>query len=104
MPLSARAAVKPVFQCELKGFVEQKLVLLDVGFAGVSSVLMPSKVGLGLITVSKLWMARRPSGPLCSGVACWGVGSEEVLGEVESVLRQVDATVTKTTWVESWRE
>ena len=104
MPLSARAAVKPVFQCELKGFVEQKLVLLDVGFAGVSSVLMPSKVGLGLITVSKLWMARRPSGPLCSGVACWGIGRKEVLGEVESVLRQVDATVTKTTWVESWRE
>ena len=98
MPLSARAAVKPV-QCELKGFVEQKLVLL-----GVSPVCMPSKVGLGLITVSKLWMARRPSGPLCSGVACWGVGSEEVLGEVESVLRQVDANVTKTTWVESWRQ
>ena len=85
-----------------QGFVEQKLVLLDVGFAGVSPVWMTSKVGL--ITVSKLWMARRPCGPLCSGVACWGVGSEEVLGEVESVLRQVDATVTKTTWVESWRE
>ena len=62
MPLSARAAVKPV-QCELKGFVEQKLVLLDVGFAGVSSVWMTSKVGLGLITVSKLWDGKTAKGP-----------------------------------------
>ena len=53
-----------------ESYVEQKLVLLDVGFAGVSSVLMTSKVGLGSKPVSGLWMARRPNDPLCSGGAC----------------------------------
>ena len=46
MPLSARAAVKPV-QCELKRFVEQKLVLLDVGFAGVSPRVDDLQGGVG---------------------------------------------------------
>ena len=44
--------------------VEQKLDLLDVGFAGVYSALMTSKMLLASSPVSGHCMARRPNGPV----------------------------------------
>ena len=82
----------------------QKLDLLDVGFAGVSSVpMISSKVGLGSEPVSGPWMARRPSGPQGSGCAstCSAhlechVGDQEALDDAGNVLRHVEVHVAAT--------
>ena len=48
----------------------RKLVLLDVGFASVSSALMFCKVLLGSQPASGLWRTRRLNGPACGRGAC----------------------------------
>ena len=86
---------------------QKKLHLLDVGFAGVSSALVTSKVAIGIINSERTLdrnTAKRPM--LCGGARwcspCGPLECEGVRSVVETVLRQMDATVTA--WMETWRE